>query len=88
MPCRSFKLLACVVGFAIVGAVAAQAAPLKKHKKLAAVRTTVAAKNQYRGTNLFPAGPVYFANDYMGDDPDPFIRLQLKRDMGRYGGDN
>ncbi len=43
---------------------------------------------RYRGTNLFPAGPVYNANDYLGDDPDPFIRLQLQRDLGaHYGGE-
>ncbi|MEI9804040.1 MAG: hypothetical protein WDN48_05740 [Pseudolabrys sp.] len=87
MPSRSLKLLACVIGLA-VAAVPTHAATAKKHKKLVAARTTVAAKNQYRGANLFPAGPIYFANDYMGDDPDPFIRLQLQRDMGRYGGDN
>ena len=86
MPSCSLKLLACVIGLA-VAAVPAHAASAKKHKKLTAGHS-IAAKNQYRGTHLFPAGPVYFANDYMGDDPDPFIRLQLQRDMSRYGGEN
>ena len=54
----------------------------------AAHAATVAAKTGYRGANLFPAGPVYHANDYLGDDPDPFIRLQLQRDIGsHYGGE-
>ncbi len=27
------------------------------------------------------------ANDYLGNDPDPFIRLMIQRDLGaRYGG--
>jgi hypothetical protein len=42
-----------------------------------------------RGLNLFPAGPIYHARDYLGDDPDPFIRSQILRDLGtHYGGDN
>jgi hypothetical protein len=39
---------------------------------------------------LFPAGPLYY-NDgtYLGDDPDPFIRSQIWRDVGsRFGGEN
>ena len=31
---------------------------------------------------MFPCGPVYFDNHYIGDDPDPFIRLQLLRGYG------
>jgi len=34
---------------------------------------TVVGNSHYRGTNLFPAGPVYSGSDYIGDDPDPFI---------------
>ena len=44
---------------------------------------------RYRDKSLFPAGPVYNGPDYLGDDPDPFIRLQLYRDLGaRYGGED
>ena len=29
------------------------------------------------------------ATDYLGDDPDPFIRSQILRDLGaHYGGEN
>lgn len=34
-----------------------------------------------------PRGPLYFGQDYLGDDPDPNIRSQIMRDLGaRYGG--
>ena len=60
-----------------------------KHKKHVAAHTApVTANSRYRGANLFPAGSVHHANDYLGDDPDPFIRLQLQRDIGaHYGGE-
>jgi hypothetical protein len=36
---------------------------------------------------LFHCGPVDNGNDYLGSDPDPFIRLMIQRDLGaRYGG--
>ena len=42
-----------------------------------------------RGANLFRCGPIYNSNDYLGDDPDPFIRLMIQRDLGiKYGGEN
>jgi hypothetical protein len=41
-----------------------------------------------RGNNLFRCGPVYNGNDYLGTDPDPFIRLMIQRDLGaKYGGE-
>ena len=61
-----------------------------KHKKAHVVRVARDAAPGHRGTNLFPSGPLYF-NDgtYLGDDPDPFIRLQIWRDLGsRFGGEN
>jgi hypothetical protein len=42
-----------------------------------------------RGADLFPCGPLYFSGVYLGDDPDPFIRAQIYRDLsGRFGGDD
>jgi hypothetical protein len=39
------------------------------------------------GANLFPCGPLYNGNDYLGNDPDPFIRSMIQRDLGaKYGG--
>jgi hypothetical protein len=84
------KLMVSAIGLAFVlSAMPADAAKARKHKKhVAAHAATVTAKSGYRGTNLFPAGPIYHANDYLGDDPDPFIRSQLLRDLGaHYGGE-
>ena len=59
-----------------------------KHKKVASAATTVRNDTQHRGTNLFPAGPLYFSGVYLGDDPDPSIRFQIWRDIsGRFGGE-
>jgi hypothetical protein len=41
-----------------------------------------------RGSNLFHCGPIYNSTDYLGNDPDPFIRLMIQRDLGaKYGGE-
>jgi hypothetical protein len=88
MPSLVLKFMACVIGLAIVVAAAApaDAAKARKHKKVAVAAATVQGK--YRGTNLFPAGPLYFAGVYLGDDPDPNIRFQIWRDLsGRLGGE-
>ena len=79
---------ASVVILALTLAVPAEAAKVRKHKKLAAPQT-VAATSYYRGANLFPPGPVMYGNQYLGTDPDPFIRSQLLRDLGaHFGGDD
>ena len=90
MASRQVKLIITGIGLSFVLAVApADAAPAHKHKKHAKIApTTAAANSKYRGTDLFPAGPVYNANDYLGDDPDPNIRFQIMRDLGvHYGGE-
>ena len=81
------KLILLTIGLAFaLTATTADAANLRKHRRQAQAATVV-DNSRYRGTNLFPAGPVYNGPDYIGDDPDPFIRLMLKRDLsGRYGG--
>jgi len=84
------KLMVSCLGLAFVLATApAGAEQVHKHKKLRAAHgATAMAKTGDRGANLFPAGAVYHANDYLGTDPDPFIRLQLQRDIGaHYGGE-
>jgi len=64
----------------------AEAEKARKHKKTDKASTTVQGK--YWGTNVFPAGPLYFSGVYLGDDPDPNIRFQIWRDIsGRMGGD-
>jgi len=85
------KLILSAVGLAFVLAASspADAAKARKHKKVTRVHATVHVQGKYRGTNLFPAGPVYNGPDYLGDDPDPNIRFQLLRDLGaHYGGED
>jgi hypothetical protein len=59
-------------------------------KKIKTVRpaTPVSPVASCRGSSLFHCGPVYNSNDYLGNDPDPFIRLMIQRDLGaKYGGE-
>jgi len=63
----------------------------KKHATKHKTHVTRVARDAapgYRGADKFPAGPLYYNGGmYMGDDPDPFIRSQLWRDVGgRFGG--
>jgi hypothetical protein len=89
MSSLPFKIL--VAGFAAALALATSAnaesaEKVRKHKKVATASKTVRA--DHRGTNLVPAGPLYFGGVYLGDDPDPNIRFQLMRDVsGRFGGE-
>jgi hypothetical protein len=61
-----------------------------KHKKARIVYVARQPAQKYWGTDKFPAGPLYYnGGTYMGDDPDPFIRSQIWRDVGgRLGGEN
>jgi hypothetical protein len=85
------KLMVSAIGlvFMLAAAAPANAEQVVKHRKHKAVHAAAATmKSASRRTDLFPAGPVYNGQDYLGDDPDPFIRLQLKRDTGAlYGGE-
>jgi hypothetical protein len=91
MSSLSFKVLvaAFVAAFAFAtSANADNAGKVRKHKKVATTSKTLQADPYHRGTNLVPAGPLYFSGVYLGDDPDPNIRFQLMRDIsGRFGGD-
>jgi hypothetical protein len=100
MIARTLKLLASTAALAAILALAAvpsaEAVTASKGKKRVAAPAAVAAKAvprraasvRHRGTQLVPAGPLYHAREYLGDDPDPRIRFELMRDIsGRYGGD-
>ena len=79
-------LMVCAIGLAFVLAGPADAAKARKKPKQVATTAIVHAKPHYRGAHLFPPGPVMFGNEILGDDPDPFIRQQLLRDLGpRFG---
>jgi hypothetical protein len=81
-----------LLALALVGAFVSAsptAAKVRKHKKTAHPAATAQARSGPWGTNVFPAGPLYFGGTYLGDDPDPNIRFQLWRDLsGRLGGDD
>ena len=85
MPSFPLRLFGLVLASAFVLASPADAAKSRKHKKASAIET---ASVYYWGTNLVPAGPIYFGPMYLGNDPDPNIRFQIMRDIsGRFGGD-
>ena len=81
--------VATMMGLAAVLALlttSADAAQPRKYRRHAAGPSTVAVAPLQRGANLFPPGPVYYSRDYLGNDPDPRIRLQLQRDLGAHFG--
>jgi len=91
MPSLPLKIFVATTAaaFALVASANAEnTEKVRKHKKVAATSKTVRADPYHYGTNLVPAGPLYFGGVYLGDDPDPNIRFQLLRDIsGRFGGD-
>jgi hypothetical protein len=78
-------ILASAIALVFVLASAADAKS-RKHKKQAGARTVVTVYRAQRGANLFPPGPIFYGNDYLGEDPDPFIRQQIWRDLGAHFG--
>lgn len=78
--------LTCALGVALaLGQSVANAAHRSKKPRTPA--RYAAQSVPCRGANLFHCGPIYNGNDYLGDDPDPFIRLMIQRDLGaKYGG--
>ncbi len=88
MPSLPIKIALATLAAVFVIASPASAEKVRKHKKVAAVSKAERTDPAHRGTNLVPAGPLYFGDVYLGDDPDPNIRFQLLRDIsGRMGGD-
>jgi hypothetical protein len=90
MPARSIKLMLLITAFAVVGAAHAENDKRHKHVKHMKAVHAATAHGQYRGTDKFPAGPLYYnGGEYLGDDPDPNIRFQIWRDLGaHFGGDD
>jgi hypothetical protein len=87
MRSRRMKSVIFLIAFVLFSASGADAA--KKHKRPAGVSSEAAASAQAscRGSNVFHCGPIYNAYDYLGNDPDPFIRAMIQRDLGaKYGG--
>jgi hypothetical protein len=89
MKLRTMKLLIMTLAAGIVLTLPASAEPSKPEKVKKRINATAAAQMKvgYHGLDKFPAGPLYNGRDYLGDDPDPFIRFQINRDLSaRYGG--
>ena len=81
------KSMIFLVALALLSGSGADAA--NKPKRLAGVspKTAAGAQASCRGSNVFHCGPIYNAYDYLGNDPDPFIRAMIQRDLGaKYGG--
>jgi hypothetical protein len=89
MTPRSVLLLTLIIGLtATLASSAGAAAKSKSVPKRAKPVAKAGVASSCRGGNLFPCGPVYNGTDYLGSDPDPFIRLMIQRDLGaKYGGE-
>jgi hypothetical protein len=90
MSSRPVYVVVTAVALAVMlGSSADAASKVRKHKK-PVVAYASQQVNVHRGTDKFPAGPLYFnGSEYLGDDPDPFIRSQLWRDLGaHFGGED
>jgi hypothetical protein len=92
MTSRRALPLILIIGLASLlasSAGAATKAKSAKHHAASAGASTASTASSCRGGNLFPCGPVYNGTDYLGSDPDPFIRLMIQRDLGaKYGGES
>jgi hypothetical protein len=84
MALRSVKLVICALALGVMLTPNAEAA--NKAKKPVAPQTAAANATTCHGANLFHCGPLYNSTDYLGSDPDPFIRAMIQRDLGaKYG---
>jgi hypothetical protein len=78
-------MLGLAAAFALL-TVSVDAAQARKQRRQAVTPPSVRVMPLQRGANLFPPGPVYYGNQYLGNDPDPRVRLQLLRDLGAHFG--
>ena len=88
---RALWLILTVSLAATLAAHADAATNSKRAKHAAPVARAPAAgtASSCRRPNLFHCGPLYNSTDYLGNDPDPFIRLMIQRDLGaKYGGES
>jgi hypothetical protein len=79
------KLFVCALGLA---AIASTADAAQKTKKPSPTAPELAAADSApcRGSNVYHCGPIYNGYEYLGNDPDPFIRAMIQRDLGaKYG---
>ncbi len=78
-----------IVTGSLAASLAASANAATKSKRTKPTRPAAGTASTCRGSNLFHCGPLYNSTDYLGNDPDPFIRLMIQRDLGaKYGGES
>ena len=80
------KSLVLALGLVVLLASPADAAKQHKHHKQVAADSAGGSNAQYRGLNLFRRGPFQVGGMQLTDDPDPFIRSQILRADGNFGG--
>jgi hypothetical protein len=77
-----------IVTVSLAATLAASASAATKTKRTKPRAPVASSASTCRGANLFHCGPLYNSTDYLGNDPDPFIRLMIQRDLGaKYGGE-
>ena len=87
MTSRCFMIMILATG--LVATLASSADAATKGKRATHSAPTASTTSSCRGANLFACGPIYNSTDYLGNDPDPFIRSMIQRDLGaKYGGEN
>jgi hypothetical protein len=86
---HAFALVGAISLAAILAATDSAAAKSKSRAKPTQhFAPTASGTSVCHGGNLFRCGPVYNSTDYLGNDPDSFIRLMIQRDLGaKYGGE-
>jgi hypothetical protein len=86
MTSHVLKLMVCAFGFAVALMASADAAQKAKKPRPVAPQAVAGNGTACRGANVYHCGPLYNAYDYLGNDPDPFIRAMIQRDLGaKYG---
>ena len=82
-------IVSALLATSLVAMLASSADAATKGKRAIHFAPTASVTSSCRGANLFACGPIYNSTDYLGNDPDPFIRAMIQRDLGaRYGGEN
>jgi hypothetical protein len=88
MAVTSRRLILLIFAISLAAMLASGASAATKTKRAKHIAPAVNTASSCRGANLFACGPVYNGPDYLGNDPDPFIRLMIQRDLGaHYGGE-
>jgi hypothetical protein len=81
------NLAFCLLTLAAIFASSAEAAHKGNKLETGPSPSATARSLPCRDPRVFQCGPIYNAYDYLGTDPDPYIRGMIQRDLGsKYGG--